>query len=680
MKRYRIAVDIGGTFVDAIAFDRVTGEVRLEKASTTPRQASQGVIEALSKLEIELSECDFFIHGTTLGLNAILERKGAVTGILTNEGFRDIFEIGRGDVPSDHMYDFRYERPPLLVKRRHTAGVPGRIDVHGTVTRELDEPALLQAARDLVKKGVQSLAVCFLHSSKNATHERRAAELLRKTLPQCTVSISSEITREYREYERTATTVLEAYIRPIFEAYVEELEAALKKRGFQGQFLIMRSSGGAMTSELAKISPVFTVLSGPAGGIVGATFLSGLLRRDKVLSLDFGGTSLDASVIEGGHPLVMHEASLEHYPLLIPIFDIRCIGAGGGSIGWVQEGLLKVGPQSAGADPGPIAYGRGGTEPTTTDAALALGYLDPGAFLKGEMKLDIAAAQAGITERIADALGIDLLSAAAGIFDVMVAKTVGAIREITVERGNDPREFTLLAFGGAGPMIAPLLAREMQIGEMIVPQAPAAFSAWGMLMSDLSWDFSQTDVRLLSETPPDSLEQTYAKLESDAAQVLARQGVEPERRLLQRSMDLRYLGQEHTLEVPLGKDLSRKSIRGLFERLHETRYGHLTPDPVQIVTYRLRAVGTMEKPHLPRQEPVEGEAGGALRGSRQAFCFALRRLTEFRVYARDRLHCGQQLQGPAIVEEGTSTTVIHSDQSLRIDPYGHLVITTGESA
>jgi N-methylhydantoinase A len=676
MKRFRVAVDIGGTFVDAISFDRESGAVRLEKASTTPSQPSLCVMEALTKLQIDLGDCDVFVHGTTLGINAILERKGAVTGIITNDGFRDIFEIGRADVPPSHMYDFGYQRPPALVQRRHRVGTLCRIDAKGSVVTELDRPALQSAAKQLVDAGVQAIAICFLHSYKNPKHETEAATFVRDNFPGVTVSASCEITKEYREYERTSTTVLDASIRPIFYRYIDQLESSLLERRFGGSFLVMRSSGGAMTASLAKESPIFTVLSGPAGGIIGATTIAHLLGKKRLLSLDYGGTSLDACVIEDGEPLVIHEATLEHFPVLIPIFDIRCIGAGGGSIAWVQEGLLQVGPKSAGAVPGPIAYGKGGTEPTTTDAALILGFLDPDTFLKGALRLDVEASRAGMETRVAKKLGNGIIEASAGVFDVLVARTVGAIREITVERGKDPREFSILAFGGAGPMIAPLLAREMGISEMIVPQAPAAFSAWGMLMSDLVTDFSQTDIRLLTSDNFDALEEVFIDLNAKGQESLTMQSVPAGSQELHRSLECRYLGQEHTLEIPLEPGDAMDDVRHRFDDLHQTRYGHSTSDAVQIVTLRVRAVGRMQKPAPPKLPPASSPVSSAQSGVRQAFCFGRRRMLEFNVYRRSRVAPGHEISGPAIIDEGTSTTVIHSDQRIAVDEYGNLIIHT----
>lgn len=349
---YRLAVDIGGTFVDAMELDTRTSTVRFRKASTTPAHPAQGVLDAVAALGTDLSQVELFIHGTTLGLNAVLERRGGRTGIITNEGFRDIFLIGRGNVPADHMYDFTYERPESLVQRRFTAGVTGRLDHKGNVVDALDPDSVRAAARDLIEvQGVGSIAICFLHSFLDPTHEQEAARIIAQDYPQVSLSLSTDIVREYREYERTSTTVLEAYIRPIFERYVDELETGLAERGFAGQFLIMRSGGGSMTGAVAKSSPTHTVLSGPAGGIVGAAYLARELPRDNLLTFDIGGTSLDACVIENGSAVAAYESQLEHFPLLIPTYDIRTIGAGGGSIAWLDRGLLKVGPQSAGLIP-----------------------------------------------------------------------------------------------------------------------------------------------------------------------------------------------------------------------------------------------------------------------------------------------------------------------------------------
>jgi len=673
MMRYIVAVDIGGTFVDVIEFDQETGNVRLAKAPTTPGRPADGVIEAVRRLGTPMRETGVIVHGTTLGLNAVIERKGARTGILTNEGFRDLFEIGRADVPREHMYDFAYQRPEPLVKRRHRLGVPGRMDPQGRIVEPLDEAAVKAAAGRLVADGVQAIAIAFLHSYRNPEHEERAAQIVREAFPSVSVSVSSAITREYREVERTATAVLDAYIRPIFDAYVGELKQALASNGFAGKFFVMRSGGGMMLADLAARVPIYTVMSGPAGGIMGATRVARELGRSRLLSLDYGGTSLDAAVIENGEPLVMYEATLEHFPVLIPIFDIRCIGAGGGSIAWLQEGLLQVGPQSAGAVPGPLAYDRGGTEPTTTDAALVLGYMDPTAFLSGAMPLNIDASRTGIQKRLAEPLRTDSATVAAGIFDVLIAKTVGAIREITVERGKDPRQFSLLAFGGAGPLITPMIAREIGAVEVIVPNVPAAFSAWGMLMSDLVFEVSQTDIRPLDEHAWPGVEAAFVQLEAQALALLAEQGVPESDRSTERLLECRYSGQEHSIAVAAPPGVTANDVIRRFNEVHAERYGHSLTAVVQASTMRVRSIGRLEKPPLKRLAAADGpQVEPQL--TRDAYCFAKRAFRRFGVYARSSLAPGHVVSGPAIVDEGTSTTVIHSDQHLVVDGYGNLVI------
>lgn len=671
-RRYRVAVDIGGTFVDAIEFDRETGSVRIAKASTTAARPAEGVIQALTRLGTPFESIDVLIHGTTLGLNAILERKGATTGILTNDGFRDLFEIGRGDVPRDQMYNFRYQRPKPLVTRRHRLGVRGRIDAQGRVVEPLDEMAVREAAARLVDDGVQAIAIAFLNSYRNPAHEERAAEIVREAFPTIAVSTSTSITREAREVERTSTAVLDASIRPIFGAYLEELKTALAQQGFSGRFLVMRSGGGAMLADVAARAPIYTVMSGPAGGIVGAAHLATSLDRNRLLTLDYGGTSLDAAVIEDGEPLVMYEATLEQFRVMMPVFDIRCIGTGGGSIAWAQEGLLQVGPRSAGAVPGPLAYDRGGTEPTTTDAALVLGYIDPDQFLEGAMPLNIAASRQGMISRLVEPLNSDLQTVAAGIFDVLIAKTVGAIRAITVERGKDPREFSLLAFGGAGPMIAPMIAREVGAVEVIVPNVPAAFSAWGMLMSDLVLEVAQTDVLTSSQQDWPRIEANLATLESQARALLAEQGVAEADRMIDRLVECRYVGQEHAIAVRLTPEMTAESVVQAFNELHAARYGHAMKSTVQVSTLRVRATGRLPKPVLRRVKPAAAPAAPI--NSRKAYCFARRSFTTFHVYKRSALESGHQIAGPAIIDEGTSTTLLHSDQQLSVDQYGNLLI------
>jgi len=670
-----LAVDIGGTFVDAISFHPSTGDIILEKASTTPSDPQQGVLDAVEKVDVDLADTEAFTHGTTLGLNALLEREGAHTGVITNEGFRDVLELGRYDVRDGEMYNITYQRPEQLVQRRRRLGVPGRIDADGNVVEPLDVDAVRDAVAELVEThGVESIAVCFLHAYQNPDHERRVAEIIQEAYPEVSVSISSDITKEYREYERISTTVLDAYIKPIFESYVDQLGTSLEDRGLDASFFITRSGGGALAADSAKTAPVQTILSGPAGGLIGASYVGRQTERDNLIAVDMGGTSLDACVIEDGTPSVEYEAQLEDHPVMIPIYDIRTIGAGGGSIAWLDNDLLRVGPKSAGADPGPICYGQGGEQPTLTDAAVALGYIEADAFLDGEMDLAEDKAAQGIADRIADPLDMSVTEASEGIFDVTLANTVGEIREITVEKGLDPREFTMCAYGGAGPMFAPLLAREIGMNEILIPQAPSVFSAWGMLMADVVYDYSQTQISVLAETDYDELEADFEQLEQNGRETLSDEGFSAEERRFERSVEMRYLGQEHTVKVPANDIDSVAELGERFEEYHINRYGHAMDDPAEAVHVRVRAIGATEKPELQSADAaVEREPA-----TTSAYCFAKEDFVDFQIVQRNALRPGDTVEGPAIVREPTTTIVFHSDQEGRVDEFGHLIISEAE--
>jgi N-methylhydantoinase A len=677
----RLAVDIGGTFVDAITYQQEEQTIKLEKAPTTPDDPTEGVLDSTAKLGLDLGETETFVHGTTLGINAFLEREGAETGIITNEGFRDVYEIGRTNLERDAMYNITYEKPETLVRRRNRVGVPGRLNADGSEKSGLDADAVASAAKTLLEeKEVGSLAVCFLHSYANPEHEQQAAEVIGEEFPDATVSLSSDITSEYREYERTSTTVLDAYIKPIFESYVDRLGSKLAEDGFDGEFFITRSGGGALAAENAKTAPVHTIVSGPAGGLIGASAVGDATGRNNLIAIDMGGTSLDACVIEEGTPAVEYESKLGHLPVMIPVYDIRTIGAGGGSVAWLDSGLLKVGPQSAGADPGPICYGKGGTEPTITDAALVLGYLDPETFLGGEMTLAEDAAIDGIRTKLADPLDTTVQDVSTGVFDVTVANTVGAIREITVEKGLDPRDFTMVAYGGAGPMFVPLLAREMDVGEVLVPQAPSVFSAWGMLMADVVYDYSQTHIEVLEDLDfEQDLAQEFEALEVRGRETLNDEGFDREQQSFERSIEMRYFGQEHTVEVPAGDLTGPEALTERFDEVHDSRYGHTMDDPVQIVHLRVRAIGGNDKPPLARRG-TEESTGDSHRGTRQAYCFASEEMQAFDVYQRDKFTVDNTVEGPCIIEEPTTTITLQSDQTASIDEYGHILITRSDQA
>jgi N-methylhydantoinase A len=672
---FRIAVDIGGTFVDAVALDESTGQVYVHKTSTTPDDPAVGVVDAVAGLPVPLRAATQFIHGTTLGLNAVLERRGAATGLITNAGFRDILEIGRGDVPETQMYDLQIVRPRPLIRRRHIATVTGRIDARGGIVDPLAEAEVRTAARYLIGTcGLVSVAVCFLHSYTNPVHEVRVREIVKEEFPSASVTLSCDVAREYREYERTSSTVIAAYIRPIVDSYLEKLESELRGRGFSGSFWIMRSSGGAMSAAFARDAPLASLFSGPAGGIAAAAYIGRETGHDRLISFDVGGTSLDACVIHDGGAAAAYEAKLEHMPMLAPVFDLRTIGAGGGSIARVDDGFLKVGPQSAGAVPGPACYLRGGTDATLTDAATVLGYLQPRTFLAGRMEISVPRAEEAIAASVAGPLGLPAGQAAAGVFDVAVSRTVGALREITIERGLDPRDFRLVAFGGFGPVLASMIMREMQVRSVLVPPAAGALSAWGMLVSDMQHDVSQTVLCPLDEANWAALEPVFAELEREARQTLQAQGVPEDEVVSRRLADLRYRRQEHTLTVTIPAGADVPAIRALLDAAHLSHYGHIISGHAEVVTLRVHVLGS-------GREPAQASSGGETAPEPEpdftadAYDAASRTTGPHRFFTRAALRPGATMTGPLVVLEDTATTVVSSDQVLSVDEVANLVIT-----
>jgi N-methylhydantoinase A len=670
----RVAIDIGGTFVDAISFDAADGSVRTWKSPTTPDRPSRGVLAAIEGLRYPLSEVGAVVHGTTLGLNAILQRRGAAVGLITNAGFEDVLEIARAAVAPQAMYDFNHVPPPPIVPRRFRRGVAGRVRADGAIVTPLDTDAVAAAALSLVRDGGrEALAVCFLHSYANPEHERQAGEVIAAAVPGVAVSLSIDVAREYREYERTSTTVLDAFIRPVLAAYFGEIEAALHAGGFGGSFHVMRSGGGAMTVALAREAPLATVLSGPAGGIAGAAWLSREAGLDRLLSFDVGGTSADTCVLLDGTPDQAYEARIDALPLLMQVFDIRTIGAGGGSIARAEAGLLKVGPASAGAVPGPACYRAGGTDATVTDAAVVLGLISGAEFLDGRMALDSAAAAAAVAP-VAARLGLPQTETAAGIIKVAVARMVGSLREITTERGLDPRDFALLAFGGAGPLLGPVVAAEMGMAMTVIPGNPALFSAWGMLTTDLEYSVSHgTVIPLDGDDAMSEVRKSLAELEATADAVL-RDRVGAGQRQLYQQADVRYRGQEFGITVDVRPDDDAAALAQRFAEAHQQRHGHGIPEHMEVVACRVRALAPVEKPALTPSAPP-GPANPAPASVRPAYDFATAAMVPTPVYRRADLVPGLAVPGPAIVTEGTATTVVPSDQHIELSHDGLLRIT-----
>lgn len=675
----RAAVDVGGTFTDLVVLEESSGKMRMEKAPTTTDAPAQGVLESIQKAGLELDHLKLFIHGTTLGLNALLEHKGVRTALLTTRGFRDVLEIGRLDRP--HMYDILYHKPPPLVPRCLRREVKERMDHRGQVLVPLDEQETQTEVRWLREQGIEAYAVCLLHSYANPAHERRVGEIIQEECPGSYVSLSHTILREFYEYERTVSTVINASIQPLMESYLAFLAAKLTDNRFSGEFLVTRSGGGAMNYRQAQETPVHTVLSGPAGGVQGAAYLAKILGVPNLIAIDAGGTSFDVSLLYGGEPQVRTEAKLAEYTMLLPVLDIETIGAGGGSIAWIDSGnALQVGPQSAGAHPGPICYGRGGTQPTVTDAAVTLGLINSAYFLGGTIQLDKFAAEQGIRERLVRPLQLSLEETASGILAITETRMTGAIREMSVERGYDPRDFALLAYGGAGPLFAASLAGQMGIPQTIIPRWPGNFSAWGMLMFDLVHDFVQSHVAVLEDVRFETINQIFSNLERDALAALAKQGVDQVDQVVLRSVDMKYLMAGHAINVPVANGRLRESdhekLRARFNELHELLYGHQLTDILQVVNFRVRALGRVHKPALEKLEQGSRTVvKSARKGTRLIYDSLRQEQIPYEIFDRDQLRAGNLLGGPAIVEETASTTVVPAGYTVRVDGYGNLILT-----
>lgn len=675
----RVAIDVGGTFTDVVELLPDTGEIRFDKVPTTPAQPTEGVLNAFGATQAPLSGVTMFTHGTTLGLNALLTRTGARTAVIGTAGFRDVYLLGRTDRRTN--YDITYRPPPALLERYDTFEVPERSLFDGSVHRPLDAEAAEAVAATIAERGYDSVAVAFLHSYANPAHELRMREILARVAPAVRVTLSHELSREYREYERTSTAVLDAYVKPIVRRYLERLEDELRAGGFAGRFLMTRSGGGAMTASAAREQPVGLILSGPAGGVIGARAFSALIGEPDLITIDMGGTSLDASLIVDGEPVLHQGAEFEGLPINTPSLYIHTIGAGGGSIAWLDGAdALQVGPQSAGADPGPASYGQGGGEPTFTDAALAVGYLGAATPLGGRLTLDEALAMAAL-KPLAARLNLTPLALARGIVRISTAKIMGAVRAITVEVGRDPQDFALLSFGGGGGLVAVDVARELSIPTVIVPPGQGAFSAFGMLFADVQHDFARTSVTPLAELDTARLAGGFDAMAEEARQALTADGFAPGEQVLTRSVDVRYTGQEHTVTVPApdGVDEPAAAIERAFTELHERQYGHTMDDPIEVTTLRLRATGVVAKPSLPRL-PHRTSGAPTPDGTRTVYLSAERPQVRYALYTREALLAGDTLAGPAVIAEHTATTVIHDGDLLRVGDHGELIITVDGGA
>ncbi|MBO1073937.1 hydantoinase/oxoprolinase family protein [Roseomonas marmotae] len=686
MERWRVGVDSGGTFTDVCLFDEESSRVEVWKVSSTPddpsRGIAQGVEEGMRRVlpaagDRPAASVTYFGHGTTVATNALIQHRGVRTGLITTDGFRDLLEIGRQKRPD--LYDMQADKPPVLVSRDLRQEVPERVRHDGRVELPLDEERMREAARALKQAGVKAVAVSFLYGFIRPEHEMRAVEILREEMPEAFISAGHEIAPEFREYERLSTVVLNAYLGPVMRSYIEKLTPRLEALGMTAAPHLTQSNGGVIGFAAAAGLPVRTVLSGPSTGVVGAQVIGRLAGFEDLITFDMGGTSTDVALLQGGQCRLTSEAVVHGYPIKAPMLDIHTVGAGGGSIAHVDAGgLLKVGPRSCGAFPGPVCYDQGNTEPATTDANVVLQTLNPTHLLGGRMAIRQDLARAAI-QRLADQLGLGLMETAQGILSVVTANMARAIRVISVQRGHDPRDFTLMAFGGGGPLYAARLARELDMKRVLVPRNPGILCAMGLLLTDLRADFAATKLLPLAPESIGPVAEGFSTLVARAEEWFAHEGIAPGNRVLTRTADMRYKGQNYELAVTLPEGpvtaATLDALAGGFAELHRQRYGFVAEgEAVQIVTLRLEATGLVPKAELARHADAGPDASGARTGERPVWFPEAQDFVATPIYSRDGLKPGNRFAGPAIVEQMDTTTVVPPGMTARVDSYLNLIL------
>ena len=682
MSRHIVAVDIGGTFSDLVSLDTETGEIRNAKVSSTPPTFIDGVIDALDKVGIEAADMAVFKHGSTIATNAIIQRRGAKTALVTTEGFRDVLGAARAD-RTDH-FDLSSIDRPALIPRRDVIGVTERVDFEGKVHIALDEGSVDRAVELLKKRDIEAVAVVFLNSFMNPDHEYRTMEAIRKGLPDVYACCSYDILPELKEFERTSTTVVNAYLGPIVDGYLSSLTERLDEWGFENDTRIIHSGGGVMSLGAARRLPARTCMSGPAGGAVGAAYIGSLAGHPNLISFDMGGTSCDVALIAGGEPDHQAGWKIEHkVPVQFPAIDVSTIGAGGGTIAWIDRaGTLRSGPQSAGANPGPAAYDAGGEEPTNTDANLVLGRLDPNQFLGGEFTLSSELATKAVKSKVAEPLGMSLEEAAEGMLRVSNENMVEALRLISVERGNDPRDYTLIAFGGAGPLHAVYCAAEMNIPTVLVPRSPGLASAFGQLRVEIRDDTQRPLLTKHNDLDPATLEEAFVGLEDEAREMLTSEGLASEEIELRRSVDVKYYQQTSYLNIAVSDGaVDQAKVDELVQQFltrHEEEFGYsvgLEYTSVEFVNARITALGPAPVGELRRFDE-DGDAADAVVETRRVHFAEVDGWVDTQIYERERLLAGATFDGPAVIQEADSTTVVPPGASVVVDDYRNLVIDT----
>ncbi|RLE15441.1 hydantoinase/oxoprolinase family protein [Candidatus Aerophobetes bacterium] len=680
-RRYRLSVDVGGTFTDVVLFDEKTKEVYITKVSSTPKDQSEGVIKGIKKIIKQAGvssykDISYFIHGTTVATNALLERRGAKTALITTEGFRDVFEIGRQRRPD--LYSFWAKRPKPPIPRYLIFEVPERVLYNGEVVKKLDENKAKQIIKEVKRYDVKSIAVCFLHSYKNSVNERRMKEIILEEMPEAYVSISCEILPEIREYERTCTTAVNAYLMPKVQVYINNLVKRKENLGITAKLHVMQSNGGVMNADVAAKRSVHTVFSGPAGGVLAGVYMSKLVGEDNVITLDMGGTSTDLALIERSQIRLTTEGEIGGFPIKVPMIEMHTIGAGGGSIAWVDAGgALRVGPQSAGADPGPACYGLGGENPTVTDANLVLRRLSEENFLGGEKLLSYEKAKLAIEKKLSSKLNLPLIECASGIINVVNSNMSGGVSVISTQKGYDLREFSLIAFGGAAPLHAAQLADGLKMKKVIIPLSPGNFSAIGGQLAEIRYDYVRTNVKSVNDITASEYNEIWKEMRKEAISHLAEEGFAENEIIFAGTADMRYAGQAWELIVPVPiespSERNFQKIARDFQEIHKRTYGYILKDEdIIFVNFRLSAVGPIPKLEF-KEEPLRDNASRkALKGNRDVFIDG--NFVKCSIYDREKLVPGSLVIGPAIIEEYASTTLIPSKKMAKIDKFRNIII------
>jgi N-methylhydantoinase A len=684
----RLAADIGGTFTDVAALDEATGKLLLGKTLSTPRRLISGITTAVGDAGTKFADANLFLHGSTIAINTLLERNGARTALLTTRGFRDAYEIGRINRPDAYNLFFKKHVP--LVERALRYEIDERVTAKGDILLPLDEASVHRACDAMIAEGIEAVAILLLHCYTNPVHEIKVAEIVKSRLKNAFVTSSHELSQEYREFERCSTTVANAYIGPRVSGYIAEIESQIREDDFRGSFLIVQSTGGLYECAQAREQCVRMLESGPAAGVIGAQVLCRELGLRDAVAFDMGGTTAKAGVIHEGEVLTATAALIGGYnqalPIQISMVDIFEVGTGGGSIAEIDVGdALRVGPKSAGAEPGPACYGRGGEAPTVTDANLVLGRLDPNHFLGGEMKLDSGAAARAIDERIARPLSLSREAAAEGIIRIAVTKMSYAVKGVSTERGLDAAAFTMIAYGGAGPLHASAIAREIGMRRVIVPMAPGHFCAFGMLHADLRYDLVKTWFKRLADVSFDEVRQIYQGLVAQGRASLASSDIVPKEIRISYAADIRYVGQEHAVMIDVPEKFivsgDRAAIKRHFDEVHDRRYGTCAPsEPAEFVSLRATVAGIMTQPSMQRNpRGSETPSGLAVRPRRPAYFSEAGGFVDTAVFERSELKSGNRIVGPALIEEHASTTVVMPGDHVEVDDLGNLVISIGSA-